>query len=262
MSAASARFAFLDHDGPLAIAHRGGAKEAPENTWTAFSRAVELGVGWMETDVHASADGVVVVMHDPVLDRVAGRPGAVSALPWSELGAVRLAGGEPIPRLDELLGAWPGVRWNIDAKHDAVVEPLAEVIRRAGALDRVCLTAFSDRRVARLRRLLGPRLCSATGPRAIAGLRVASLLPGLVPLTTSTKAPWTGAGATQVPPAWGVVPVVDRRYIAAAHRCGLAVHVWTVDEPAEMTRLLDLGVDGIMTDRPSVALALLAARRR
>lgn len=251
----------LDHPGPLPIAHRGGSTEAPENTVAAFEHARRLGYDYVETDVHLSSDGVVVVIHDPVLDRVADRPGSVHGLPWPELRQARLGGSEGIPRLDELLAAWPGMRWNIDAKHDAVVTPLVEVVRRAGALDRVCITAFSDRRIALARRLAGPALCTSTGPAATTALRMASLVPGSPSLGGGPRrVAWGPAGAAQVPLRWGAVPVVDHRLVTVAHRSGLAVHVWTIDDEAEMDRLLDLGVDGIMTDRPTLLRDVLRRR--
>jgi glycerophosphoryl diester phosphodiesterase len=172
------------------------------------------------------------------------------------LSTVRLAGDQPIPRLDELLERWPEQRFNIDAKARAVVEPLADVLRRADALDRVCVTSFSDRRVAALRRLLGPRLCSAMGPRGITGLRVASLLPD----PRLGRLTWSGARAAQVPVRSNHIPIVERRFIDAAHRVGVAVHVWTIDDAPTMSRLLDLGVDGIMTDQPTVLKGVLVAR--
>jgi glycerophosphoryl diester phosphodiesterase len=251
-----ARFAFLDDPLPAAFAHRGGAREGEENTVAAFGHAVDdLGYRYVETDVHVTADGVVAVIHDPTLDRVTDGRGQVGDLPWSEVAAARTPGGEAVPRLDEVLAAWPDVRWNIDAKHDAVVEPLAEVLERAGAVERVCITSFSDRRLARVRKRLGPRLCTSMGPLAITGLRAASLAPALTP-----DALWRPAGAAQVPLFQGPVPVTDRRFVAAAHRFGLAVHVWTIDDGATMERLLDLGVDGIMTDRPTVLRRVLARR--
>ena len=240
---------------PAAFAHRGGAKEAGENTLAAFGHAIGLGYRYVETDVHATADGVVVVIHDPTLDRVTDRHGVVATLPWSEVAAARMPGDQAVPRLDEVLAGWPDVRWNIDAKHDAVVEPLARLIERAGALERVCITSFSDRRLRRLRRRLGPRLCTSMGPVAVAGLRSASYAPSLTPDSL-----WRPAGAAQVPLSQGVVRVVDRRFVTAAHRFGLAVHVWTIDDEDTMGDLLDLGVDGIMTDRPSVLRDVLVGR--
>ena len=255
-----ARYEFLDHPGPLPFAHRGGAAEAPENTRASFSHALDLGYRYLETDVHATSDGVVIVMHDPDLSRTSDRSGRIGDLPWREVRAARLNGDEPVLRLEEVLEEWPGARWNIDAKHDAVVEPLAGVLRAAGAAGRVCVTSFSDRRVARLRRLLGPDLCSATGPGGITALRLASLSP-VAGVARRLAAPaWGGAAATQVPVRQGRIPVVDRAFVGFAHRCGLAVYVWTVDDADEMARLLDLGVDGIMTDRPTVLKRVLEGR--
>jgi glycerophosphoryl diester phosphodiesterase len=255
----SARFTFLDHPGPIAFAHRGGALEALENTWSSFTHAHDLGYRYVETDAHATSDGVVVALHDPDLRRLGDRHGLVREMTWKDVAWVRLNGVEPIPRLDEVLAAWPEIRWNIDAKHDSVVEPLVATIRKAGALERVCVTAFSDRRLARIRQDLGPHLCTAMGPGAVAALRVASLLPraAAVPAT----APLSRFGAAQVPLRQGRMPLVDRRLVGVAHQAGLQVHVWTIDDEATMTSLLDLGVDGIMTDRPSVLKGLLERRQ-
>lgn len=260
-----ARHPFLNHPGPIAFAHRGGSAEAPENTYASFAHAISLGYRYLETDVHASADGVVVVCHDPTLARTAGRPGLIRELTWRDLADVKVQGNEPLPRLDEVLSSWPGARFNIDAKHPSVVGPLAEILRRRGELDRVCVTSFSDGRIAALRRLLGPGLCTAMGPRAITALRVASLLPLPTSRAEGATRPgwsraWAGAAAAQVPISSRKVPVTDRRFVAAAHRAGLAVHTWTIDDEATMGALLDLGVDGIMTDHPSRLKAVLERR--
>jgi glycerophosphoryl diester phosphodiesterase len=206
--------------------------------------------------VQATADGVVAVIHDPSLQRMADRPGTIRDMTWAEVAAARLPGDQQVPRLDELLEHWPHIRFNLDAKDPAVVAPLAEVLRRANALDRVCVTSFSDRRVAALRRLLGPGLCTAMGPRGITGLRLASLLPDPRP----GRITWAGAQAAQVPLRSGRIPLVEPRFIKAAHRVGVAVHVWTIDNAPTMERILDLGVDGIMTDRPTVLKQVLVAR--
>jgi glycerophosphoryl diester phosphodiesterase len=242
---------FLDHDGPIAFAHRGGAGDWPENTMPAFEAAVALGYHYLETDVHLTRDGVLCAFHDDRLDRVTDRKGLVADLTWAEVSEARVDGREPIPRLDELLGTWTDVRVNIDPKHDDAVDALAAVLRRTGSVDRVCIGAFSDRRLARLRALLGPRLCTSLGPAGVARLRAAAFgLP-------SGKLP---AQCVQVPPATRGVTLVDQRFVAAAHRRDLPVHVWTVDDPDEMRRLLDLGVDGIMTDRPAVLKQVLIDR--
>ncbi|CAN5744062.1 glycerophosphodiester phosphodiesterase [soil metagenome] len=246
------RWPVLTHPGPLAFAHRGGAGDWPENTMPAFEGAVTLGYRYVETDVHVTADGVLVAFHDDVLDRVTDRTGAISELPWSEVRRARVDGREPIPLLADLLGAWPDLRVNIDPKHDSAVDALAEVIERTGSIDRVCLAAFSDKRLARLRLRLGPRLCTAFGPRDIARMRAASYGAPVGRLP--------GAGCVQVPPRHKLGPLVDERFVRCAHGRGLQVHVWTIDDPVQMAELLDLGVDGIMTDRPSVLRDVLEAR--
>jgi len=242
---------FLASPVPIAFAHRGGAGDWPENTMAAFEQAIALGYQYLETDVHVTADGTAVAFHDDVLDRVTDRRGRIDSLPWSEVSQARVD-GHAIPRLEDLLGTWPEARVNIDPKHDASVEPLVDVVDRTGAHDRVCVTSFSDRRLARFRTLTGGRVCTGTGPLDIARLRAAGwrVPSGRV----------SGACA-QVPVRYKGIPVVDPRFLAAAHRRGLPVHVWTVDDPAEIERLLDLGVDGIMTDRPGVLKEVLKRRR-
>ena len=252
----SHRWAFLDHPGPIAFAHRGGAGEHPENTMAAFAAAVALGYRYLETDVHATADGVVVAFHDDVLDRVTDRRGRIADLPWAEVSRARVAPGDGsseqgIPRLEDVLEAWPDVRVNIDAKHDRSVPPLVEVLRRMQSFDRVCVAAFSDRRLARFRRLTGGQVCTSMGPAEIARLRVASL---------SGRAGPVAAPCAQVPVRYSGIRIVDPRFVTAAHRRGVHVHVWTVDDPVEMERLLDLGVDGIMTDRPALLKKVLERR--
>jgi glycerophosphoryl diester phosphodiesterase len=244
-------FPVLDHPGPLAFAHRGGASEVPENTMAAFQHAVDLGYRYLETDVHLTADGVLLAFHDDVLDRVTDRAGAIHELDWSTVRAARVGGTEPIPRFEELLDAWPDVRVNVDPKHDRAVGALAAAIERAGAVDRIIVGAFSDKRLARLRELLGPRLCTSLGPRNVAKLRAASYGVPVRGLPSP---------CVQVPPRHGSVTIVDRRFVRKAHESGLQVHVWTIDDPTEMVRLLDLGVDGIMTDRPEVLKQVLTDR--
>jgi glycerophosphoryl diester phosphodiesterase len=248
------RFPFLDAPTPIAFAHRGASACGLENSMAAFEAAVRLGYRYLEIDVRATSDGVPVVFHDPTLSRVTGRPGRVAELTWAQLARVRIGGREPVPRLDEVLGAWPDVRVNLDVKTSAAVAPLAAALRRTAAVDRVCVGAFSDARLARIRALVGPRLCTSLGPRAALALRVAALVGGGRPVTPD------GVPCAQVPSRAGRVVVLDRRFVAAAHDRGLHVHVWTINSAAEMARLLDLGVDGIMTDRAELLRELLAQR--
>ncbi|HEX9260783.1 MAG TPA: glycerophosphodiester phosphodiesterase [Acidimicrobiales bacterium] len=242
-----ARFAYLDSEQPIAFAHRGGAHEHPENTLPAFEAAVRLGYRYLETDVHATADGVLLAFHDDRLDRVTDRSGIIRALPYAEVKQARVAGAEPIPLLEELLGSFPGVRVNIDAKADHSVHPLISALRRTNSLDRVCLGAFSHKRLQRMRAILGPDVCTSASPVEVLRVRVG-------------RSPGPGPACLQVPVRHGRMPVTDARFVATAHKLGLPVHVWTVDDEAEMDRLLDLGADGIMTDRPHVLKQVLERR--
>lgn len=246
-----APWAFLDHAGPLAFAHRGGAGDWPENTMPAFEHAVGLGYRYLETDVHATADGVLLAFHDDRLDRVTDRTGEIAALPFSVVAEARVDGREPIPLLEDLLGAFPDARVNIDPKHDDSVEPLIEVLERTAAVDRVCIGAFSDARLRTLRARLGPGLCTSMGPKEVARLRLDAISGRVHPTPT---------GCVQIPESFRGVTVTNAAVVRAAHRAGLQVHVWTVDDPAAMNRLLDLGVDGLMTDRPAVLKEVLTAR--
>jgi glycerophosphoryl diester phosphodiesterase len=244
---------FLDAVPPIAFAHRGFAPDGAENSMAAFERAVDLGYRYLETDVRVTADGVALAFHDGSLDRVTDRRGRIAALPWSQVRRARIGGREPIPLLTDLLGAWPDVRINLDVKAEQSIAPTVEAIRRTGTMARVCVAAFSTRRIEAVRRELGPELCTSLGPRAAMRLR----LPGAAQLRS--RAALTGRCA-QVPARVGRRIFVDARYVAAAHARGVPVHAWTVNEEAEMIRLLDAGVDGIMTDRADVLRDVLAAR--
>ncbi|MGH9135147.1 MAG: glycerophosphodiester phosphodiesterase [Ilumatobacteraceae bacterium] len=238
---------YLDWPGPIPFAHRGGASEAPENTLPAFQHAVDLGYTYLETDVHVTADGVLVAFHDPDLSRTCGRPGSITDLTWAEVATARVDGREPIPLMEDLLGTFPDARFNIDCKSNAAVGALASVIRRTGAARRVCLSAFDDRRLRRLRAALGPGVCTSLGPAQIAALRFLGRIAG-------------GGAAAQVPVRQGRLTLVDERFVRGAHGRGIQVHVWTIDDADEMRRLLDLGVDGLMTDRPAVLRNVLVER--
>ncbi len=217
----------------------------------AFAGAVELGFTYVETDAHVTADGVVLAFHDDRLDRVTSMVGRISELPWSEVCKALVDNAEPIPRLEEILESWPEIRVNIDAKSDEVVEPLAHLLTRIGCLDRVCIGSFSDTRLERLRSLLGPGLCTSMGPRAVARVKATSWrLGSSVPSGDCLQVPVSSRGIT----------LVDDRFIRRASEIGVPVHIWTIDDEAEMTRLLDMGVDGIMTDRPSLLKSVLVAR--
>jgi len=257
---------FLDASGPVAFAHRGGTEHGPENTLPAFEAAVGLGFRYLETDVHLTRDGVLMAFHDPRLERVTDCAGAIAEL---EVGAVEAAdaghaysadggrsfpfraAGVRVPRLETLLDRFPQARINIDPKADACVDPLVALIDARDAWDRVCFGAFSDRRLHRIRALSRGRACTSMGPRAVAVARIAG---------TAGVLPRQGANCIQVPVRQGRVPLVTPRWVRAAHRTGLHVHVWTIDDERTMHDLLDLGVDGLMTDRPSTLRRVFLSR--
>lgn len=245
------RYPFLDHPQPLAFAHRGGGLENEENTLAAFSHAASLGFRYIETDVQASRDGVPVVFHDADLARMTGEPGRIGDHDWCNLAQMRTRGGEPIMRLEDALGGFPVTRFNIEAKSDAAVEPLAQAILRCDAVERICIGGFDIDRTLRLRRLLGENICWSPSYRGVLGVWLAGW--GL-PMTTGAFP------ALQIPRSFRGIAIATPRFIAAAHARGMQVHVWTVDEAPEMDRLLDMGVDGLMTDRPSLLREVLMRR--
>jgi len=251
--------AYLDAPLPIAVAHRGGATYAPnvgiENSAAAFRNAVALGYSYLETDVHASTDGDVFAFHDPDLERVTGAPGLIGGLSSAQLEHALIGGREPVPRLAALLEEFVDCRFNIDVKDDRAVEPVVDVVRSCHAQDRVCLVSFSHRRLRSLR-ALAPDIATAFSPWEVACLR-AFPLPYL--RRTGLR---NGGVCVQVPPHWGRLVVVTSRFVANAHALGLQVHAWTVDQPSEMARLLDLGVDGVVSDRIDLLADLLAERRR
>ena len=244
------RWPFLDWDGPIPVAHRGGAAEQPENTMSAFAAAVGLGYRYVETDVHATADGVLLAFHDHTLDRVTDRSGDITTLTYAEVQRARV-GAEAIPRFEEVLGTWPDLRIHVDAKHLAAAEPLVAAIDGAAAHDRVCIGSFSDRTVRALRRLGGNRICTWMGRAEILSLRLASL---------GVPMPPSAAGCTQVPVRQGRLPLVDRRFVATARRRQVGVHVWTINDRPTMEWLLDLGVDAILSDRPTLLKEVFTER--
>jgi glycerophosphoryl diester phosphodiesterase len=241
---------FLDHPLPVAFAHRGGAAHGPENSWQAFENAVKLGYAYLETDAQATSDGTLVAFHDRTLDRVTDGAGRVAQLPYAEVAAARIGGTEPIPLIEDLLAAWPDVRFNIDLKDEPAIRPLIDVLGRTRAWDRVCVTSFSGARLRAFRGLLDRPVCMTITPGQIAAMRLAS--SARIPVQAGL--PLEGSCA-QVP-----LQVATGSFIRRAHALGLQVHVWTLNAPEEMNRVLDLGADGIMSDEIVILRDVLTAR--
>jgi glycerophosphoryl diester phosphodiesterase len=240
---------------PRVLAHRGLAIDAPENTLLAFLRALSIGVTHIETDVHASVDGVAVISHDPDLHRVAGRTVRIDQLTISELRRVDLGDGQTFASLSEALDAFPHARFNIDLKSSDVVGPAVEAIREAGALGRVLVTSFSDRRREAAVRLLPGVATSTSAWTSALALLLAQLGIGFL-----LRRALRGIHAVQIPPARYGLRIVTPRIVRMLHTVPVEVHVWTINDPIEMRRLLDIGVDGLVTDRADLALAVLENR--
>lgn len=269
----------------ICYAHQGGAREAPSNTMYAFRRALEIGADALELDVHASADRRLIVCHDPTVDRTSNGTGEIAGMTLGELQALDNAywfvpgedavqdhaegdyerrGSAPddqafgFATLDEVLDEFQGVVINIDIKRTTPeVEPyeelLADTLERAGRADDVIVTSFHDHAIEEFRRF-APEVGTAAGPTDTAEFVRASRSGSRPPDSVLRHV------ALQVPAYFLDTPVVDEKFVALAHDCGIAVHVWTIDEPEEMGRLIDLGVDGVMSDRPTLLAGLLAER--
>jgi glycerophosphoryl diester phosphodiesterase len=238
---------------PLALAHRGGASLAPENTLAAFSMATALGFRYLETDVRITADGELVCFHDATLDRVTQGRGRVRRHTLSSLRRLTVGGREPIPTLAEALEAFPEARFTVDLKDREAIAPLSRLLRQRGMRERVCVAGAWDGWLAAVR-AEAPGVRTALGWRALSGL-VCTARAGMPPPRRFATAEFA-----HVPLRLGRVPVFVERLVEVAHRIGVRVVVWTVDDPAQMARLLDAGVAGIITDRPDVLREVLVAR--
>jgi glycerophosphoryl diester phosphodiesterase len=257
------RHPYFDGPFPRAYAHRGwhvGDLAGCENTLAAFRRAVEEGFGYLEMDVHASADGVPVVHHDAILDRTTDGSGPIRARPAATLAGVRVRGREPLPLLEQVLTELPDTRMTIELKSDAVVEPVLAVLQRTDSWHRVCLGSYHDGRLRRAREAAGPQLCTSMGQGAAVGLRTRAWFDRLPEPLRHLPVPPVAGDLAQLPRRFGGLVVVDAALLRAAHVTGREVHVWTVDRAAEMSALLDLGADGLLSDRPDVLREVLHDR--
>ena len=245
---------------PIAMAHRGFSAEGLENSMAAFRAGVELGFRYLETDVHTTSDGVLLLFHDETLDRVTDGNGRVNELPAAEVAKARINGREPIPTFDELVTQLPDARLNLDVKDWGSVHSTAAAIERHQVHHRVLVTSFSDRRRRAVLKLLSQPVASSAG---VASNALFTLLGPVLPRAVFRRLMrrvLRDVNALQVPVRYGRVPVVTPGFIRRAHDLDLVVHVWTINEAAEMHRLLHLGVDGIVTDRADLLRDVLQAR--
>jgi glycerophosphoryl diester phosphodiesterase len=246
---------YFEPPGPRVFAHRGLALDVPENTIAAFQAALDVGAVYLETDAHATADGVAVLVHDPdiVVDGVSH---AVRNLTLSQLRQLDLGGGHHVPTLAGALVTFPTARFNIDVKSEQAAGPVVRTVLAERAADRVLITSFDEGRRVRASDSIPGVASSASSQRisrAFLGARVGS--------SALVRAALGTIRCVQIPERHRNVRLVTRSTVRAFHRAGVEVHVWTVNSPHDMHRLLDIGVDGIITDRVDLALPLVAERR-
>jgi glycerophosphoryl diester phosphodiesterase len=259
-------YAFLDAVPPgsvLAMAHRGGALHpdltGAENTMHAFRHAVDLGYRYLETDVHATSDGVLLAFHDEALDRVTDHVGLVADHTAEQVALARIAEVHAVPTMAELLAAFPDCRFNIDLKSTSAVSPLVELLHQSQAHDRVCVGSFSGKRLNAFRRATAGRVATSGTPAEVAAMRFS-------PVRARRR-----AAVMQVP--WRHkrrrLTVATPAFVRRVHRAGMQVHVWTgeensqwvsIDDAESMHTLLDLGVDGLICDRTDVLKDVLVSR--
>lgn len=252
----TARHPYLDSGGAVAaLAHRGYSPEGLENSMTAFGAAVDLGFRYVETDAHGTSDGVAVALHDASLDRTTDSRGQVSQLRWSQVKGAKIGGVEPVPRFEDLLGTWPELRVNVDVKGESAVGPVAEAIERTNAHDRVCVASFSTARRRATVKLLSRPVATSAGTREAGAFWAASALGRAAGALADVD-------VLQVPWRVGRARVLFSRHMRAAHEAGREVHVWTVNERVDMEMLLDLGVDGLISDRADLLREVLVERGR
>jgi glycerophosphoryl diester phosphodiesterase len=247
---------YLDWPAPIAQAHRGTDDLVAENTIESFATIVALGYRYIETDIRTTLDGVPVLFHDETTDRTTGQIGRIDALRFTELKDRPLHDGRTIPSLTDILQAFPSLRFSLDLKDQASAAAVSKALTESGATDRVCVTSFSDARIAAAHALLGDDVCYGVGSHGAGALAAAALLGCSSPIGPSLRR----GSVIQLPWSQNGVRVVRRRLVRAAHRMGLKVHVWTLNDEDTMTRALDLGVDGVITDRPTILRDVLIGR--
>lgn len=247
---------YLASEHPLAIAHRGYSREGLENSVAAFKAALDLGYQYVETDINTTADGVAMVFHDATLNRTTDKQGLIAELPYSAVREARIGSKEPIATLEEFVAALPEARFNVDVKDAGSVTPLIAAIEKYGLHDRICVASFSDKRRRKVMAGLSRPVASSPGKRMlVAYFLLISRLPARL-----ARFLMRHLDVLQLPTHYKGLELVTAASVRRAHSLGLKVHVWTIDDPAEMNRLFDLGVDGIMTDRADLLAEVMRQR--
>lgn len=240
---------------PRVLAHRGFALHYPENTLAAFHEAIDVGVTHIETDVWASRDGSVVMWHDSDLGRLLGDSRKIAQLTRREIEGISVE-GQGIAFLEDALSAFPEVRFNIDLKSEAALDPTIKVIERAKAQERVLLASFNDARRLRAAARL-PGVAHSAGSRAITRI-VLSRWRSEDSRRRQIVRALAGASAVQIPETHAGIPILSAQLLSDMRHLGVAVHVWTVNDPQRIQYLYDIGVDAVVTDRADIAVPIAA----
>lgn len=233
---------YLIQTGCSIFAHRGGSLETSENTLESFQYALNIGSEYIETDVQLSRDGKVYIFHDDTLKRVAGIDKNFSDLPSHEIDTIKIFNGNAIPTLEEALERFPTTRFNIDLKTDLVAEPALKILKKHNAQDRVCIASFSDARIDLARKYI-PSICTSMGPNQILQIRLGAwnlINPKII------------SDCIQIPIYKYGIKLVSKTMVDYCHANHLKVHVWTINDAKTMKKLISIGVDGIITDRPKL----------
>ena len=239
--------AYLNYSGVAVLAHRGGSIESFENTIESFYYSQSLGCKFIETDVQVSSDGIPYIFHDETLTRLLNKNTVFSDLHSNEIDNLRIFDSHKIPRLDETLQTFPDMYFQIDVKTDAVAMPALEVIYQCKAEDRVCIASFNSSRLSRVNNKY-PELCLSMGPNEVGKMLLSSF--GLYNKTII-------GDCLQVPMYYYGIKVVTKRFVDFVHSKGLKICVWTINDEKTFKKLIDMGVDGIITDKPKLLFEIL-----
>ncbi len=233
---------YLDYDGLKVLAHRGGAEESYENTTESFEYSQLLGCEFIETDVQVSSDGIPYIFHDDDLKRILNKPVRFDSLSSNEIDDLSIFNSCKIPKLSDTLLRFPNLCFQIDFKTDEVVMPALDVINDMNVFDRVCIASFSSKRLQNVRSLY-PDLCISMGPNEVFKTLLASLnlFKGEIP-----------GDCLQIPMSYYGIKIVSKRFVDFVHSRGLKIMIWTINDIKTFKYLIDLGVDGIITDKPKL----------
>ena len=233
---------YLDYDGLKVLAHRGGAEESYENTTESFEYSQLLGCEFIETDVQVSSDGIPYIFHDDDLKRILNKPVRFDSLSSNEIDDLSIFNSCKIPKLSDTLLRFPNLCFQIDFKTDEVVMPALDVMNDMNVFDRVCIASFSSKRLQNVRSLY-PDLCISMGPNEVFKTLLASLnlFKGEIP-----------GDCLQIPMSYYGIKIVSKRFVDFVHSRGLKIMIWTINDIKTFKYLIDLGVDGIITDKPKL----------